>query len=92
LGTGGPQEVKEHPYFFGVNWNSLLRQKAEFVPQIDHEEDTSYFDSNTFFPHKIYILLKIQVCLSEAFLTINRDFFTTFITQTFYFKICWACL
>lgn len=45
LGTGGPQEVKEHPYFFGVDWNSLLRQKAEFVPQIDHEEDTSYFDS-----------------------------------------------
>ncbi|PSN47850.1 hypothetical protein C0J52_01244 [Blattella germanica] len=45
LGTGGPQEVKEHPYFFGVDWNSLLRQKAEFVPQIDHEEDTSYFDT-----------------------------------------------
>ncbi|KAK9497613.1 hypothetical protein O3M35_004306 [Rhynocoris fuscipes] len=45
LGTGGPHEVKEHPYFHGVDWNSLLRQKAEFVPQLDHEEDTSYFDS-----------------------------------------------
>nr|CAD7196037.1 unnamed protein product [Timema douglasi] len=45
LGTSGPQEVKEHPYFDGVDWNSLLRQKAEFVPQIDHEEDTSYFDT-----------------------------------------------
>lgn len=45
LGTGSSHEVKEHPYFCGVDWNSLLRQKAEFVPQIDHEEDTSYFDT-----------------------------------------------
>uniref|UniRef100_A0A1B6MUK8 non-specific serine/threonine protein kinase n=1 Tax=Graphocephala atropunctata TaxID=36148 RepID=A0A1B6MUK8_9HEMI len=45
LGTGGPHEVKEHPYFHGVDWNSLLRQKAEFVPQLENEEDTSYFDT-----------------------------------------------
>ncbi|KAL7287339.1 hypothetical protein TKK_0018462 [Trichogramma kaykai] len=45
LGTGGSHEVKDHPYFYGVNWNSLLRQKAEFVPQLSNEEDTSYFDS-----------------------------------------------
>ena len=47
LGTGGSHEVKDHPYFYGVNWNSLLRQKAEFVPQLLNEEDTSYFDSKT---------------------------------------------
>lgn len=45
LGTSGSHEVKEHPYFYGVNWNSLLRQKAEFVPQLINDEDTSYFDS-----------------------------------------------
>ncbi|KAK9737338.1 protein of unknown function (DUF1908) [Popillia japonica] len=45
LGAGGAQEVKEHVYFNGLDWNSLLRQKAEFVPQLDNEEDTSYFDS-----------------------------------------------
>ncbi|XP_063929483.1 microtubule-associated serine/threonine-protein kinase 3 isoform X5 [Zophobas morio] len=45
LGTGGAQEVKEHVYFNGLDWNSLLRQKAEFVPQLEHDEDTSYFDS-----------------------------------------------
>ncbi|KAL1450471.1 hypothetical protein WDU94_002836 [Cyamophila willieti] len=45
LGTGGPHEVKEHPYFDTVDWNSLLRHKAEFIPQLDDEEDTSYFDS-----------------------------------------------
>ncbi|KAK6641086.1 hypothetical protein RUM44_012787 [Polyplax serrata] len=47
LGTGGAQEVKEHQYFTAIDWNSLLRQKAEFVPQLDHEEDTSYFDSRS---------------------------------------------
>ncbi|KOC68176.1 Microtubule-associated serine/threonine-protein kinase 2 [Habropoda laboriosa] len=45
LGTGGSHEVKEYPYFYGVNWNSLLRQKAEFVPQLVNDEDTSYFDT-----------------------------------------------
>jgi microtubule-associated serine/threonine kinase len=45
LGTGGSQEVKEHTYFVGVDWKSLLRQKAEFVPQLENEDDTSYFDS-----------------------------------------------
>uniref|UniRef100_A0A1Q3FEL8 non-specific serine/threonine protein kinase n=1 Tax=Culex tarsalis TaxID=7177 RepID=A0A1Q3FEL8_CULTA len=45
LGTGGAHEVKEHCYFFGLDWNNLLRQKAEFVPQLDNEEDTSYFDT-----------------------------------------------
>lgn len=44
LGSAGPHEVKEHPYFYGVDWNSLLRQKAEFVPQLENDEDTSYFD------------------------------------------------
>ncbi|CAB0016744.1 unnamed protein product, partial [Nesidiocoris tenuis] len=45
LGTGGPHEVKDHPYFSNLDWNSLLRQKAEFVPQLANEDDTSYFDT-----------------------------------------------
>uniref|UniRef100_A0A1B0BXN9 non-specific serine/threonine protein kinase n=1 Tax=Glossina palpalis gambiensis TaxID=67801 RepID=A0A1B0BXN9_9MUSC len=46
LGThGGANEVKEHFYFDGLDWNSLLRQKAEFVPQLANEDDTSYFDT-----------------------------------------------
>jgi len=46
LGTqSGALEMKEHEYFLGMDWNSLLRQKAEFVPQLSHDDDTSYFDS-----------------------------------------------
>jgi len=40
----GAIEVKEHCFFEGVNWTALLRQKAEFIPQLDGEDDTSYFD------------------------------------------------
>ncbi|XP_046917441.2 microtubule-associated serine/threonine-protein kinase 3 isoform X2 [Dermatophagoides farinae] len=45
LGAGGAQEVKCHPFFDEIDWNSLLRQKAEFVPQLESEDDTSYFDT-----------------------------------------------
>lgn len=45
LGSGGVHEVKEHAFFEGLDWNGLLRQKAEFVPHLENEEDTSYFDS-----------------------------------------------
>jgi len=42
---GGTTEVKMHMFFLGLDWNGLLRQKAEFIPQLETEEDTSYFDS-----------------------------------------------
>lgn len=45
LATGGPFEVKQHSFFSGLDWNGLLRQKAEFIPHLESEEDTSYFDS-----------------------------------------------
>ncbi|XP_071799518.1 microtubule-associated serine/threonine-protein kinase 3-like isoform X4 [Asterias amurensis] len=47
LGTGGSQEVKEHIFFAGLDWGSMLRQKAEFIPQLDGEDDTSYFDTRS---------------------------------------------
>ena len=45
LGTGGSMEVKTHPFLRDVCWEDLLRQKAGFVPQLENEEDTSYFDA-----------------------------------------------
>ncbi|KAB0399848.1 hypothetical protein E2I00_002221, partial [Balaenoptera physalus] len=45
LGTGSAYEVKQHPFFIGLDWTGLLRQKAEFIPQLESEDDTSYFDS-----------------------------------------------
>uniref|UniRef100_A0AAY4DHT2 non-specific serine/threonine protein kinase n=1 Tax=Denticeps clupeoides TaxID=299321 RepID=A0AAY4DHT2_9TELE len=47
LGTGGAFEVKQHQFFHNLDWNSLLRQKAEFIPQLESEDDTSYFDTRS---------------------------------------------
>uniref|UniRef100_A0A3B3BA77 non-specific serine/threonine protein kinase n=1 Tax=Oryzias melastigma TaxID=30732 RepID=A0A3B3BA77_ORYME len=50
LGTGA-SEVKQHPFFLGLDWNGLLRQKAEFIPQLEAEDDTSYFDRSDRYHH-----------------------------------------
>ncbi|XP_042299792.1 microtubule-associated serine/threonine-protein kinase 3-like, partial [Sceloporus undulatus] len=47
LGTGGAHEVKQHPFFRNLDWTGLLRQKAEFIPQLEAEDDTSYFDTRS---------------------------------------------
>ncbi|NWZ34586.1 MAST3 kinase, partial [Brachypodius atriceps] len=47
LGTGGAHEVKHHSFFLHLDWNGLLRQKAEFIPQLESEDDTSYFDTRS---------------------------------------------
>ncbi|KAM3752423.1 hypothetical protein ACB098_03G017400 [Castanea mollissima] len=44
-GASGSAEVKAHPFFRGVNWDSLALQKAAFVPQPDSGDDMSYFIS-----------------------------------------------
>uniref|UniRef100_A0A9J7XTE9 non-specific serine/threonine protein kinase n=1 Tax=Cyprinus carpio carpio TaxID=630221 RepID=A0A9J7XTE9_CYPCA len=47
LGAGGTAEVKHHIFFRGLDWSGLLRQKAEFIPQLETEEDTSFFDTRS---------------------------------------------
>eukprot|EP00252_Welwitschia_mirabilis_P013012 TRINITY_DN2875_c0_g1_i1.p1 TRINITY_DN2875_c0_g1~~TRINITY_DN2875_c0_g1_i1.p1 ORF type:complete len:1348 (-),score=299.53 TRINITY_DN2875_c0_g1_i1:796-4839(-) len=45
LGAKGAEEVKRHPFFKDINWDTLQRQKAAFVPSSDGALDTSYFTS-----------------------------------------------
>jgi serum/glucocorticoid-regulated kinase 2 len=42
----GANEVKNHPWFQGVDWGAILKkkQKAPFVPNIKSEIDVSNFD------------------------------------------------
>jgi hypothetical protein len=37
-------EIKMHPWFDGIDWTDLARAKAAFVPVLDDELDTSYFE------------------------------------------------
>ncbi|XP_054824042.1 probable serine/threonine protein kinase IREH1 isoform X2 [Prosopis cineraria] len=45
LGARGASEVKQHIFFKDINWDTLARQKAAFVPSSDSALDTSYFTS-----------------------------------------------
>ncbi|KAF3540120.1 hypothetical protein F2Q69_00025287 [Brassica cretica] len=44
LGATGAGEVKRHNFFKDINWDTLARQKAMFVPSAE-PQDTSYFMS-----------------------------------------------
>jgi hypothetical protein len=40
-----PGEIKMHPWFKDVDWPNLARTKAAFIPTVDDETDTSYFEA-----------------------------------------------
>ncbi|XP_010551686.1 PREDICTED: serine/threonine-protein kinase tricorner-like [Tarenaya hassleriana] len=44
LGTKGPDEIKAHPWFGGVEWNRLYQMKAAFIPRVNDELDTQNFE------------------------------------------------
>ncbi|KAJ4962695.1 hypothetical protein NE237_022634 [Protea cynaroides] len=45
LGATGAKEVKRHCFFKNINWETLARQKAAFIPSAEGAYDTSYFTS-----------------------------------------------
>lgn len=45
LGANGVEEIKDHPFFRNLDWNSLRGMKAAFLPNIKDDEDCSRFDN-----------------------------------------------
>jgi len=41
----GGEEIRSHPWFKDINWDTLLQDEAQFVPNVENPEDTEYFDS-----------------------------------------------
>jgi protein-serine/threonine kinase len=39
----GAQDLKNHPFFAGVNWDGLRRIRAPFEPKLQSNIDTQYF-------------------------------------------------
>lgn len=40
----GGAEIQAHPWFADINWETLLEDEAQFVPNPENPEDTNYFD------------------------------------------------
>ncbi|KAI0136552.1 hypothetical protein BJ170DRAFT_16825 [Xylariales sp. AK1849] len=43
--ASGGAEIRNHPWFAGIQWDNLLEDDAQFVPQPENPEDTEYFDA-----------------------------------------------
>lgn len=43
IGRNGAAEIKSHPFFAGVDWNSIRECDAPFIPQLRSIIDTAYF-------------------------------------------------
>ena len=40
---GGAHEIKQHPFFRGVEWAGLRKIRAPFEPKLQSNTDTQYF-------------------------------------------------
>lgn len=47
LGLRGVDEIKRHPFFKNFDWNLIKNMKAPFIPEIENDWDTKYFDKFT---------------------------------------------
>ena len=45
LGKNGAEEIKNHPFFKGVDWDNIRNSKPPFIPFLKNEYDTSYFEN-----------------------------------------------
>ncbi|PKI83104.1 Serine/threonine-protein kinase [Malassezia vespertilionis] len=48
LGKTGAQEIMDHPFFAGVDWSTIRRIDAPFVPHLQSVTDTSYFPTEDY--------------------------------------------
>ena len=49
LGKNGVDEIKKHPFFNDIDWDNIKNLKPPFIPQLNSDYDTKYFE---IFPEK----------------------------------------
>lgn len=45
IGARGADEIKRHPFFADINWETICTSEASFVPMVSEEISTDYFDN-----------------------------------------------
>ena len=46
LGRNGADEIKAHPFFEGVDWDTIREAEAPFIPDLKSITDTRYFPTD----------------------------------------------
>jgi serine/threonine kinase 38 len=44
LGVNGVEEIKNHPFFEGVDWNNLRNERSPYIPELSSDDDCRRFD------------------------------------------------
>ncbi len=44
LGRNGAEEIKRHPFFEGLDWDNLRKQKSPYIPIVTSDISTENFD------------------------------------------------
>ena len=44
LGARGVEDIKHHPFFKDINWESIRQSQVPYIPDITGEADTRHFD------------------------------------------------
>lgn len=64
LGIKGIDDIKKHQFFKGFDWNNIKKMKSPFIPDLENDWDTKYFDKFTeqepFYPSDKKISKKIR--------------------------------
>ncbi|KAJ3436486.1 cell cycle protein kinase dbf2-related [Anaeramoeba flamelloides] len=48
IGKNGIQEIQQHPFFEGIEWDKFQNSTPPFVPKVESDLDISYFDTSYF--------------------------------------------
>ena len=54
LGKNGVEEIKRHPFFKNIDWNNIRNTKAPFIPDIESDYDTKYFEEKFKYEEDFY--------------------------------------
>jgi len=73
LGRGGAHEIKGHPFFRGVEFDSLRRIRAPFEPRLTSNIDTTYFPTDEIDQTDNATLLKAQQAAASQQRTAQQE-------------------
>ena len=54
LGKNGVEEIKAHPFFKNVDWKNIRNSKAPFIPELENDYDTKYFEEKFKYEEEFY--------------------------------------
>ena len=54
LGKNGVEEIKSHPFFKNVDWENIRNSKAPFIPELENDYDTKYFEEKFQYEEEFY--------------------------------------